>query len=254
MPDSEKPLIYLILGAAGSGRREILADLIDAGLGSDAKVAVLLSEDEAASEFDAKLPQVSRWHWSAEDDRIVAELPAGATHVFFVTSGRASQVDQIEAFKAWLTPQGAELARAICVVNCQLAEKNPPLLAWYEACIHFSDVVLLNRREGVENKWISEFLAHFKKLFSPCIFETVKAGRVKNPALVLEPQARRMTHVFDEEQDWVVTNAEGEEIDEEDETAEDEELQAHIEIDPYFERRSEAGRRVKELPDIRQFL
>ena len=29
---SEKPLVYLILGAAGSGRREIVADLIDGGL------------------------------------------------------------------------------------------------------------------------------------------------------------------------------------------------------------------------------
>jgi len=157
--------------------------------------------------------------------------------------------------KTWLEAQGdGELARVLCVVNCQLAEKNPPLLAWYEACVHFADVVLLNRREGVENKWLSDFLNHFKKQFYPCLFETVKNGRVKNPALVLEPQARRMTHVFDEEPNWIFTNAEGEEIDEQEETGGDEdEIQAKPEEDTYFERRN-GGRRVKQIPDIAQFL
>lgn len=248
----EKPLVYLVLGAVGSGRREILADLIDGGLDASDRPAVLLAEDEPHDPADARLPQVTRWSW--QDNTITATLPGDATHVFFVTSGRGSPVDQTEAFKPWLEVQGGELARVLCVVNCQLAEKNPPLLAWYEACVHFADVVLLSRREGVENKWVSDFLTHFKKLFYPCVFETVKNGRVKNPALILEPQARRMTHVFDEEQDWLVTNAEGEEIDEEDETAEDEELQAKPEEDPYFQRRSEGGRRLKELPDIRNFL
>lgn len=252
MPASEKPLVYLILGAATSGRREIVADLIDGGLGADDRPAVMLADAEAAAETDARLPRVSRWSW--QDNTIDATLPDDATHVFFFTSGRASPVDQVEAFKPWLDAQGGEFARALCVVNCQLAEKNPPLLVWYEACIHFADVVLLNRREGVENKWVSAFLTHFKKQYYPCVFETVKSGRVKNPALILEPEARRMTHVFDEEQDWILTNAEGEEVDEEDETAENEELQAKPEEDPYFQRRSEGGRRLKEVPDINKYL
>lgn len=253
MSRNARQLIYLVLGALGSGRREILADVIDGGLGPDETAAVMLADGEPADASDARLPGVTRWHWSA-DHTIEGALPRAASHVFFVTAGGENPIDQIEAFKHWLATQGAELARAICVVNCQLAEKHAPLLAWYEACIHFSDVVFLNRREGVENKWVSAFLAHFNKLYYPCIFETVKGGRVKNPALVLEPQARRMTHAFDEEQDWIVTNAEGDVVDEEDETTEDEELQAAPEVDPYFARRTEGGRRVKELPDIRKFL
>lgn len=252
MSAQEKPLVYLVLGAAGSGRRELLVDLIDGGLAADDRAVVLLSAEEEAVETDAKLPQVERWQRT--EHTVEADVPAEATRVFFVLNGRANPVDQVEAFKAWLEAHGLELARSLCVVNCQLAEKHPALLAWYEACVHFADVVLLNKRDGVENKWLSDFLAHFNKQFYPCIFETVKAGRVKNPALVLEPEARRMTHVFDEEQDWIVTNAEGEEIDEEDETAEDEELQARPEEDPYFMRRSEGGRRVKELPDINKYL
>lgn len=253
MAAKEKPLVYLVLGASGSGRRQIIADLIDAGLEPTDRAAVILADDEAPDEFDSKLPQVSRWSWV--ENTVQATMPADATHVFFVAGGRRSQVDQTEAFKAWLDGHGAQLARAFCVVNCQLAEKNPPLLAWYEACVHFADVVLLNRREGVENKWLSDFLAHFNKQYYPCVFEIVKAGRVKNPALVLEPEARRMTHVFDEEQDWIITNEEGEEVDEEsDDIDESDELQAKPEEDPYFARRSEGGRRVKELPDITKFL
>jgi hypothetical protein len=252
MAASDKPLLYLVLGAARSGRREILVDLIDAGLTSEDKAAVILAGDEVADAQDDKLPNVSRWSWT--DQTIMAEMPRDVSHVFFVASGHENPIDQIEAFKAWLDAQDAELARAICVVNCRFAEQHAPLLGWYEACIHFADVVLLNRREGVANKWLSGFLAHFEKQYYPCVFELVKGGKVKNPALVLEPQARRMTHVFDEELDWIVTNAEGEVVDEEDEVAEDEELNAAPEEDPYFVRRAEGGRRLKEVPDIKKFL
>jgi G3E family GTPase len=248
---SDRPLVYLVLGAAASGRRQIIADLIEGGLGEGDRAAVLLADDETADPADAALA-LSRWSWT--DDAITAELPSEATHVFFVTSGHRNPVDQVEAFKRWLDAQDLELARALCIVNCQLAAQHHALLAWYEACIHFADVVLLNRREGVENKSLSDFLTHFQKQFYPCIFEAVKHGRVKNPALLLEPEARRMTHVFDEEQDWVITNSEGDEIDEEDETSESEELHAAPEEDPYFVRRTEGGRRLKEIPDIRKYL
>ena len=55
MASDEKPLVYLILGAAGSGRRTVVADLIDGGLGEGDRPAVLLSADEAPAEIDAKL-------------------------------------------------------------------------------------------------------------------------------------------------------------------------------------------------------
>jgi hypothetical protein len=249
---ADKPLVYLILGAAGSGRRDVLADLIDGGLGGGERAAVLLAEGEAPAAADAKLPGLARWRW--RDETFAGELPADATHVFFVTDGRRNPIDQIEVFKAWLAAQGGELARVLCVVHCRLGEKNPPLLAWFEACIHFADVALLNRREGVANKWLSDFLAHFKSRFSPCLFELVKAGRVKNPALVLNPQARRMSHAFEAEPDWIFTTVDGEVI-EEDEVTDDEEEEVEVTAgeDPYFARDA-AGRRVKRLPDIAKFL
>ncbi len=259
MPSSAKPLVYLLLGAAGSGRREVLADLVDGGLGDSDRPAVMLAESEPADAFDEQLPGLTRWQWT--DGLIHATRPADATHIFFVTEGRANPVDQIEAFKPWLDAQGStgspgaggELARVICVVHCQLAEKNPALLAWFEACVHFADIVLLNRRDGVANKWLGGFIAHFQKQFYPCLFEPVKAGRVKNPVLVLDPQPRRMSHLFDEEQEWIFRDGDGEEIDEQEEADDESEVTAAPETEPYFARDA-AGRRAKKVPDLAPFL
>lgn len=252
MASTDKPLVYLILGATGSGRREVLVDLIAGGLEDTDNPAVMIADAEDPDPADARLGNVSRWSW--QDGAIVGTIPPGVTHVFFVTDGRRNPVDQAEVFKAWVEAQGGEVARVICVVNSQLAERHPPLLAWYDACVHFADVVLLNRREGVENKWMTGFQTHFKKLFYPCLFEFVKEGRVKNPALILVPDARRMTHAFDPEQDWVFTDAKGATVDEQDEVEDGEdEIEAAPEEDPYFARRM-GGRRIKEIPDIAKFL
>lgn len=248
---AEKPLVYLILGAAGSGRRAVLADLLSEGPSPEGPDAVLLAESEKPDPADERLPGLARWTWTGEF--ITGTLPAGAARTFFVAEGRTDPVEQIEVFVAWLQAQGGQIGRVITIVNCSLAEKNSALLAWYEGCIHFSDIVLLNRREGVANKWMSDFQGHFKKQFVPALFEFVKDGHIKNPALVLDPQARRFSHVFDEEQDWIFTNTDGEVIDEEDDSEGDQEVEAAPEVDPYFARDA-AGRRVKRLPDIAKYL
>jgi hypothetical protein len=240
-------LIYLVLGSGGSGRREVLADLIEGGLGETDRAAVLLSSTEWEAPADARLPNVTRWTLGPET-HVEADMPADATHIFIVFDGRLNPVDQIEGFKSWLGDRAAEVARVLGVVNCYLLEQNPKLFAWYEACIHFSDVVLLNGREGVPNKWVGDFRGKFEHKFYPCLFEFVKEGRVKNPALILAPVARRMSHVFDEA-DWVAED----EDDDEDEQKEGEEVEMKLVEDPYLERRN-GGRRVHEIPNIADYL
>lgn len=254
---SEKPLVYLILGAAGSGRREVLADLIDGGLFEGDRSLVLLSDDELGSEADPKLGRARRWVSMDGEIGTPENIFGDATHVFFVTDGRRNPVDQIEAFKAWVAANQGEVARVITVVNCQLAEKHRQLLAWYEACIHFSDIVLLNRREGVANKWLSEFQNRFKDQFFPCLFEFVKEGRVKNPPLVLDPQPRRLSQFFEAvdlpgvDGDTEIDMGTGE--DDEPEELEDDDDGDIIPEDPYMIRLA-GGHRVKELPDITKYL
>lgn len=271
---AEAPLVYIVLGAAGSGRREVLADLIDGGVGEGERAIVLLSSMEKAHESDAKLANVARWTW--REGAIDASLPPGATHVFFVTDGRQSPIDQLEALQKWLTAVQAEVGRVLTVVDCQLAEKHAALVAWYEACIHFSDVALLNKREGVANKWMSDFQLRFKEQCFPCLFEMIKNGRVKNPLVILDPQARRMSHIFDIDE-WTGLDLEGVEFgtEGEDEPEADEEPTGKAEnarkkkgnvnespaddddwkpeVEPYFEMLPN-GRRAKELPDISKYL
>ena len=255
----EKPLVYLILGAAGSGRREVLVDLLD-GVGESDKTVVLLATSEAPSEHDTKLGLMKRWTWT---DGIIAApddaLADGATHVFVVTEGHSNPVDQIEAFKPWIDANGGELGRVLTVVNCQLGEKHKSLIAWYEACIHFSDIVLLAQREGVANKWLSDFQNRFKDQFFPCLFEFVKGGHVKNPALIIDPQPRRMSHYFDEPE-WLVDGVDaeddvemGEGDGDEPGKVEEEETEVTQAEDPYMERLA-GGHRIKVLPDIAKFL
>jgi len=243
---TDQPLVYLILGAAGSDRRALVLDLIADGLEEGNQPAVLISGRDAPAAADDKLPRLERWSWA--DGVISASIPAGATHIFFVTDGRSNPVDQVEAFHPWLAQSGCELARVFCVVNCKFAEGHHALLAWYDACVHFSDVVLLNHREGVANKWMSDFQNRFKHQFIPCLFEFVKDGHVKNPAVVLDPVARRLSHLFDDEVDWVVTGG----LDE-DEAEGDEEVEAAPEVDPYIARNF-GGRREKEIVDIAKLL
>jgi hypothetical protein len=238
--------VYLVLGAAGSGRREVLADLVEGGLGEGDRPAVLISDQEGPDAADARLAGMGRWRLQSGAG-IEAEIPRDATHVFIMVDGRRNPVDQIEEFKAWLADRSADVALVVCVVDCRLAEKNPKLFAWYDACIHFSDVVLLNHREGVPSKWMRDFRGEFEGRFYPCLFEYVKEGRVKNPAMVLAPVARRMSHVFDE-QEWIADVE-----DEEDAEEGDEEVEMKPEEDPYFKRRA-GGRRVREIPHIEDFL
>lgn len=219
-----------------------MADLLADGLGQGDRAAALLAKGELPAAADAKLPALARWDVDAEGS-VEAALPEGATHLFFVADGRKNPIDQLEALKGWISSRPVELARVICVVDCKLAESNPKLFAWFEACIYFSDVVLLNHRDGVPNKWMGDFTGKFQAKFYPCLFEFVREGRVKNPALVLAPVAHRMSHAFDEEE-WIVADEDDEDEDE---------AEMAPEVDPYFERRN-GGRRVHEIPNISDFL
>ena len=270
MDSSSRPLVYLVLGTPGSGRRAILSDLIADGLAADDRAVTALPDAEAASEWDAKLGRVVRWSWregafSLDVPGLARGETADFTHLFIVADGRRNPVDQIESFREWLRGRPAVLARIITVVNCGLVHAHDAAIRpWIDACVHFSDVVLLASREGVPNKWMSDFQAHYRDAFMPALFEFVKQGRVKNPILVLEPEARRLSQAFDESSDLALARelAPDAEITFTDESGDDEEGgeesppgadDDESPVEAYFERRQN-GRRTIELPDIARFL
>ncbi len=249
------PSVYFILGTPGSGRRALVRDLAENGLAEE-KVVVLLGENETSAPADDRLAklanvEVRRWKWAAPELPPM-KLPDGAT-IFLLADSREDPIDQLEALKPWLQAQGLELARIFCCVDCQLAEKHAVLAQWYDACIRFADVVFLANREGVANKWLSDFIARYKDEAYPTLFIQVKKkGDLPNPALVLDPTPRRLTQYFEEEYvdlaDIVI-----ETDDEEDEPEEGDEDDGLPEQEPYFVRQN-SGRRDKEVPDIREFL
>jgi hypothetical protein len=252
--------VYFIIGTPGSGRRGIVRDLIANGLEEKDRAIVLLAETEAADPADAKLAalpntEVRRWQWTpSTTPEVPAELPplesADGTTVFFLADSHANAIDQIEALKPWLEQHGAELARIFCTVDCQLAEKQPILTQWFAACIHFADVVFLTKREGVANKWLSDFIKQFTDQYFPCYFIQVKTkGDLANPLVLLDPTPRRVSQYFEEAE---VYEIEGLETDDEEEEL-DEDDTGILPPEPYFVR-DRSGRREKEIPDVTKYL
>ena len=247
-----QPLVYFVLGTPGSGRREIIRDLVENGLAEGERALVLVPHTDAPNAAEATLAtlthaEIRRWSWQPPELPSVAL--SNAAVVFFLSDATADPITQLEALKPWLEQHGAQLARVFCVVDCQLAEKQSALRPWFEACIHFADVVFLARRAGVDNKWMSDFIGHFKKESFPCHFIQLKKGDLPNPALVLDPTPRRITQYFDEGESYAgvaITKEDGEEAEEGDD-------EFVIPEDPYFVRNT-ADRREKELPDISHYL
>ena len=207
---------------------------------------ILLPEGEDAHPMDLKLKQLSesfQWRW--ENGSFACESLGETDSVFLVADGNLDPVDQIEAMKDFMESNDLDLGRILTVVHCALAEVHDELHAWYQGCIHFSDVVLLNRREGVSQKWIREFQNGFRQEYFPCFFELVKKGRVDNPVHVLDPTPRRLSQHFDEKEDSLL---------DEEEDHDDSGIKSDFpDGDPFLLRYSN-GKRCKPLPDPASIL
>jgi hypothetical protein len=242
---SESPLVYIIYGTPSSGRREVLFDLIERGIAPNSSVLYFRPEDEAHSTHDEQieaLGNVSMVSWKLNGPKVIhGKITAAAEKIIFLAPGSCDPADVAEALKSWIDHNNCELARIITVVNCSFLKTAPTAQSWFDASVHFSDIVLLNRREGVDNKWIKTFEQRYQKECSPARFILVKKGRVSNPTEILLPEARRLSLYFDElipiEEDGL----------EESEQPED------TKPDKYIER-LESGRRAHPIPDISKLL
>ena len=223
----------------------MVADLALFGLNPEDRPQLFVAERHLRASVDTlrKVEENLRVApWSLIEGNLQIDVDPETTHLFILSDGRGDPIDLLEALNNWLPITPFELGRIITVVNCGLLDANAKLKRWYDACIHFSDVVLLNNRVGLSSKWVSGFKARLHQSSFPCHVELVKKGRVANPALVLYPEPRRISLIFDEEENLYA----------DDDDASDEEAVIRME-EPYFERLL-SGRRVKELPDINKFL
>lgn len=209
----------------------------------ESKSLILLPEGEGSHPMDLKLNELSKpsqWRLENGSFAIDCESIGEVDSVFFVADANSDPADQIEAMKDFMASNDLDLARILTVVHCALAEVHAELHAWHQGCIHFSDVVLLNRREGVSQKWIREFREGFRQEYFPCFFEFVKKGRVDNPVHVLDPTPRRLSQYFDEEEEDLL---DGEEDDD------DSGMESDLPDEDPFLLRYPNGQRCKPLPD-----
>ena len=241
--------VYIILGSPKSGRREIVFDLVDGGLETNESKAVYIASTEDASPFDEQIAALANTlvlDWEFDHSIKGQPPPPNSKILFFITDGKSNPIDQIEAIREWQNIFDLNIARILTVVNCQLAEQHEELKAWFEACIHFTDYVLLNRRENVSNKWIREFQQYYEKKCYPCLFTYVKKGKVSNPPEILDPNPRRLSHLFDE-----IDAIDSLELDEND--LPDEVFDLTTPTDPYLEK-YDSGQRKMQIPDIKIYF
>jgi len=243
--DDVAPLIYLVFGIPHSGRREVIFDLIEGGIPATEQVLYFRPEGEAVNPYDEQieaLENVNVVGWQLKDSKVKhGKINAAPEKIIFLAPGSSDPADCAEALKTWSDHNNCQIARLVTVVHCHFLMEEPKAQAWFDACIHFSDVVLLNRREEAGNKWVKDFEEIYKKACSPARFLMVKKGRVANPAEVLDPEARRVSLYFDEL------------IPIEDDEFEDEHQPDDIKPDIYIER-LESGQRAKPIPGIGKLL
>lgn len=251
-------MVYLIIGSEGAGRREVLHYLVRDGLDDAVKPRrILLRRGEPAAAADALLAalpdaSVGTYTWSAGGMLEPDEPDDAAAVTFVVGDGRANLQDFMEAFRRWLQDNpDVELARIIEVVDCGLLHAQPGVKPWLDCAHHFADAILLNRREGLADAWLRELDTSFVRLKLPAFLMIVKNGRVPQPELVLVPETRRISQVFDD----LGEDATDFEVVYEDEDGDDaggrpEEGEGP---DPWLERLA-SGRRVRLIPDIATFL
>ena len=191
-------LLYLVLGAPDSGRQAIVQDLIEGGLTEKESALSLTNEESPDGEG------LTKWRWENGSFHIPENTDnTQTTHQFLLFSPYLNLADQIEAsLQLFEEDEQLTLARILFVVHCGLLEEtSPQLQEWHDACAHFADVALLNRREGVNSKKIKEFKEHYESMRLPFLVESVRKNRIANPAKILDPTSRRISHAFDPEVD-----------------------------------------------------
>lgn len=245
--------IYIVLGLPDSGRRDLILDLVENGLEKDQGVTLVHAKDacrDLAEDrlFQKKRPVVLKTFTFKNGKFEGLELPQHDDNNvwFLLPDGRESLVDQMEALRDLFKEKQLTPARILLTVHCAMAAENPLAEEWHDAAVHFSDYVLLNRCEGVPAEWLKAFQKKYKTACFPCKFERLRKGTVKNPALVLYPEARRMSLIFDD-----LDPIDMLEIDEND--LPEEPFDLAVKEDPYFER-MRGGRRCKTVPHPRDFL
>ena len=187
--------------------------------------------------------------WTLVEGRVVFDQPLSAEMgnllIYGVTPFPADLVDAlILGYRA----DDYVIGRIITHVHSGWCDTVEEAKGWYEGCIHFSDLVLIDSRDEVVDNWVRDILERYRKLHYPCHFDLVRRGLPKHPQWFFDSQPRRLSLVFDPDDlsglggmDYEIEGDEPEE--DEDEDGE------KISLDPYLSRNA-AGEREKKVRSL----
>ena len=167
----------------------------------------LASQDEASSQI-VRFPAGLDWPVSGDDSIELVEYdpensllvldPDQEATVFIVLDPRMEPIAQLEQLAGQLGNCLVEPVKIITCVDCGAAENSPQLRAWLEACIYYSDIVLLGNRSKASKPFVRDYQKGFERLCYPCLFGFLKGGGKPDIALeILAPDTRRISQLFD---------------------------------------------------------
>lgn len=107
-------------------------------------------------------------------------------------------LDQLEHLADNLRKCQIEPVKSVTLVDCAATESSPQLKAWYDACIYYSDIVVLGNRQDASKSFIRDYQKHYERLCYPCLFLLMKGNGIPDkPDEILTPGIRRITQLFD---------------------------------------------------------
>jgi hypothetical protein len=117
---------------------------------------------------------------------------------FLVMDPRREPVSQLESLADDLRKCLIAPVKVFTCVDCGAVEKNNRLKIYYDACIYYSDLVLLGNRSGVAKSFTRDFEKQYQRDCYPCLFMLLKGpGNPDNPVEILTPGIRRISQLFD---------------------------------------------------------
>lgn len=123
--------------------------------------------------------------------------PSGTT-AFIVLDPRLQQVPQLEALAEALLEAGMEPLKVVTAVDTKVSQSSPQYRTWLDACIYYSDIVLLGNRSETAKSFLRDFQKGYEKRCYPCQFLLLKGpGRPDRPLEILAPFTRRLAQLFD---------------------------------------------------------
>jgi len=190
------PVTLFLSGPGGQGLK-LLRETRARMLNKEDRMHLFCEEGGACDETSALAGlQVSTWSMSGGILKLSSEANGEDWNVLLYSHAQPP-MDWLQSIVGSVRKFKWEVTRIITLVDMQMAIHRPEARRWYQACIHFSDLVLLGNRGGLNPKDVAGFQEHFEKERFPCLFDLVKNGLPRHLSWMMDSQPRRLSLVFD---------------------------------------------------------